>query len=224
MEGENLNIEVAHHLGEHGSSESAEHRRLELIEAVVLAIIAITTSWAGYQAALWNGHQAELYGVASKLRVQAEGAQTAANQERLYIASTVSAWLNAEAHKDSKLAEVFERRILPEFRPAFERWKALDPINNADAPPGPIPTDYRTSMSEESTKLNNQATETFDQGNVAREHSDQYVRLSVTLATLLLLVTVSQRFKVRVIRMGLIGIVLVLLCFPIYRIFALPRF
>jgi hypothetical protein len=132
------NIEIAHHLSEQEDSEaSSRHVILEIIEAVVLAIVAITTAWSGYQAALWTGHQSELYGQASRLRVQAEGAAAYANQERMYNASTVVEWLEAEAHNDKKLSALFERRFLPEFRPAFEAWKKTDPLNNPNAPAGP---------------------------------------------------------------------------------------
>src|SRR5271165_4620071 len=132
------NIELAHHLSEHTApSQSLAHQILEIAEAVVLAIVAVTTAWSGYQAALWTGHQSELYGQASKLRVQAEGAATYANQERLYNASTVVEWLKAEAHDDKKLTGIFERRFLPEFRAAFEAWKKTDPVNDPNAPAGP---------------------------------------------------------------------------------------
>ena len=78
-------VEVAHHLSEHKEhSQSRAHQILEIAEAIVLAIVAVTTAWSGYQAALWTGHQAELYGLASRYRVEAEGAATTANQERLY--------------------------------------------------------------------------------------------------------------------------------------------
>ena len=71
------NIEIAHHLSEHKeSSQSLGREILEIAEAVVLAGVAVTTAWSGYQAALWTGHQAELYGQASKLRVEAEGIST----------------------------------------------------------------------------------------------------------------------------------------------------
>jgi hypothetical protein len=79
------NIEVAQHLSEHKeSAQSSGHEILEIVEALVLAVVAISTAWSGYQAALWTGHQEERYGQASKLRVQAEGTGTYANQERLY--------------------------------------------------------------------------------------------------------------------------------------------
>ncbi|MBV8807636.1 MAG: hypothetical protein JO033_03090 [Acidobacteriaceae bacterium] len=87
-------------------------------EAIVFAVVAIATAWSGYQAALWNERQSELYGEAGKLRVQADSAKTAANQERLYNASNVTEWLKAESHGEKRLAALFERRFLPEFRPS----------------------------------------------------------------------------------------------------------
>ena len=219
------NIEIAKHLSEHeAAGESWEHAILEMAEALVLAIVAIATAWSGYQAALWTGHQSELYGQASKLRVQAEGAATYANQERLYNASTVVEWLKAEAHNDKKLTVLFERRFLPEFRPAFEAWKKTDPLNNPDAPAGPqLMPEYRSSKSEVAAKLNDQATEAFEQGTKGREYADQYVRATVTLATVLLLIAISQRFKTRRVRVGLLVIAAFLLCFPVYHILILPR-
>ena len=222
-EGGNANIEVAHHLSEPRESPSHEHWLLETIEAIVLAIVAITTAWSGYQAALWTGHQSELYGIASKLRVQAEGAATAANQERLYNASTVVEWLKAETQGQKKLADLFERRFLPEFRPAFEAWKKTDPLNNPNAPAGPqLMSEYHSTRTDDAAKLNDQATEIFEQGDVARLHSDQYVRVTVTLATLLLLISIAQRFKIHAVRLGIAVVVVLLLAVPVYRVLTLP--
>src|SRR5579862_7268842 len=177
------NIEIAQHLSAHNkSSQSLGHEILEIAEAVVLAVVAVATAWSGYQAALWTGHQAELYGQASKLRIVAEGAAAFANQERLYNASTVVEWLKAEAHGDKKLADLFERRFLPEFRPAFEAWKKTDPLNNPTAPAGPqLMTEYRSAKTEEASALNEKASLVFDQGTKARDDSDLYVRATVML-------------------------------------------
>jgi hypothetical protein len=219
------NIEVSHILSERKESPpSLGHAILEIAEALVLAIVAIATAWSGYQAALWTGHQGELYGQASKLRVEAEGAASYANLERLYDASTVVEWLKAEAHNDKKLADLFERRLLPEFRPAFEAWKKTEPLNNPNAPASPqLMAEYRSSKTEEAAKLNDQATEVFEQGTRARQRSDQYVRATVTLATVLLLIAISQRFKTHGVRYGLLVIAVVLLCIPVYHILTLPR-
>jgi hypothetical protein len=221
-EGGNANIEIAHHLTAH--HPSTEHKILELVEAIVLAIVAVLTAWSGYQAALWNGHQAEKYSVAGKFRVQAEGAATTANQERLYNASTVVEWLKAEELGQQKLADLFERRILPEFRPAFDAWKQTNPLTNPDAPAGPqLMAAFHSSKMDESARLSDQAASIFEEGNVAREHSDDYVRVTVTLATLLLLISIGQRFKVHAVRVGLTVVALILLCVPIYRVLTLPR-
>jgi hypothetical protein len=219
------NIELAHHLTKHGGSpQPVVHQMLEIAEAVVLAIVAVATAWSGYQAALWTGQQAELYGQASRLRVQAEGAVTYANQERLYNASTVVEWLKAQAHGDKKLAELFERRFLPEFRPAFEAWKKTDPLNNVNAPAGPqLMPEFRSSKAENASHLDEKATAVFDEGTQARRYSDEYVRATVTLATVLLLIAISQSFKTSRVRIGLAIIAAIILCFPIYHILTLPR-
>ena len=224
-EGGGSNIELANVLAEHEhSSKPWGQAILEVAEALVLAVVAIATAWSGYQAALWTGHQEKLYGQASKLRVQAEGAETYANQERLYNASTVVEWLKAEAQGNKKLSALFERRFLPEFRPVFEAWKKTDPVNNPNAPAGPqLMVEYRSSKTEAAARLNDQATEVFDQGTRARELSDQYVRATVTLATVLLLIAISQRFSIRKVRVGLLLTAMFLLCFPVYHILTLPR-
>lgn len=219
------NIEVAHHLSEHAAgSHGRAHEILEIAEAIVLAIVAIATAWSGYQAALWTGHQAELYALANRYRVQAEGAAAYGNQERLYNALTVVEWLKAEATGNQKLADMFERRFLPDFLPAFNAWKKTDPLNNPKAPAGPqLMGEYRNPKLDEAAKLSEQSGETFERGNHARDTSDDYVRVTVVLATVLLLMAISQRFKTHFVRVGLAVVAALLLCGPIYRILTLPR-
>ncbi len=224
-EGGGSNIEVAHHLTEHNEESGPRMpQAVEVAEAIVLALVAITTAWSGYQAALWTGHQSKLYGLASKQRVQAARAAASANDDRLYNATTVAQWLQAETDGKKKLADLYERRFLPEFRPAFEAWKKTDPVNNANAPPGPFyMPEYRNSKAEEADRLTGQASDTFEQGDEARHHADDYVRETVMLATVLLLTAISQRFKIRGVRIGLIVLAGALLSLSIYHIVHLPR-
>ena len=221
----NSNVELAHHLGERNPhSKSFEADLIEIAEALVLATVAIATAWSGYQAALWTGRQAERYGEASRLRVEAEEVATESNQERLYVAATVVEWLKAEAQGQTKLADLFERRMLPGFKPAFEAWKKTDPIHNPNAPPGPqLMSGFRSPKAEQATNLNSEAVDVFEEGNQARQMSDDYVRTTVMLATVLLLIAVSQRFKVHSVRVAVLVFSALLLCFPIYSILRLPR-
>jgi hypothetical protein len=78
-------------------------------------------------------------------------------------------------------------------------------------------------MADQAVKMNGQANEVFEQGTYARQRSDQYVRVTVTLATVQLLVAISQRFKSRGVRLGLLVIATVLLCLPVYHLLSRPR-
>lgn len=222
------NIEIAHKLNE-GSEHEHPHRSrwlemLEIVEAILLAMVAIATAWSGYQAAKWDGLQDELYEQSTRLRVQAQGMATRGGQEQIYDASSVSEWIKAESAGQHKLAELFKRRLRPEFRVAFDAWVKLDPLNNPDAPAGPLlMPEYHNSHAEESARLSEEATKAFEQGAKARSMSDNYVRVTVLLATVLLLVAISQRFKTHQVRVGLAIVSLLLLCIPIWRIITLPR-
>ena len=123
-----------------------------------------------------------------------------------------------------KLADLFERRFLPEFRPTFEAWKKTDPLNNPDAPAGPqLMPNYHSARTEQAAQLNEQATATFEEGNRSRKIADSYVRVTVMLATVLLLTAISQRFTTQKVRMGLAAVAVLLLCLPIYQVLVLPR-
>jgi hypothetical protein len=52
----------------------------EIVEAFLLAVVAIATAWGGYQAARWDGRQAELYGRSSTIRKEADQALTLGGQ------------------------------------------------------------------------------------------------------------------------------------------------
>jgi hypothetical protein len=219
------NVEVVHHLNE--SRTHGEHEApliLEIFEAFVLALVAVATAWSGYQAARWDGLQSILYGHASKLRIEAQGSAARGTQIQLYDGLTVAEWVKAEAQGDKKLAALFERRLFPEYRPAFEAWKATDPINNPNAPAGPmLMPQYRNTAGEQATKLDQEASQAFDEGTQARERADQYIRVTVVLATVLLLAALSQRFRNARIRTSLIVLAFVILLNPLWHILTLPR-
>ena len=222
------NVEVARHLNEPRARSRLGARRriefLEILEAIVLAVVAVTTAWSGYQAARWDGQQNLLYGRANKLRIEAQGAATLGNQFQMYDGLTVDEWLKAQARGDTKLAELFERRLLAQFRPAFEAWKQTDPLHNPNAPAGPMMMkEYHNTAAEQSANLNREATGVFEQGTQARERADQYVRATVSLATVLLLAALSQRFRTTQIRAGLIILAFLILLGPLWRVLTLPR-
>src|SRR5881394_1325784 len=131
---------------------------IEIIEAAILALVAVATAWSGYQAAKWAGNRAEQYANASRLRVTAEGLATLAGQERIYDSDTFNSWLAAKLDGKSQAAEFFERRFRDEYRPAFTAWMKTDPFNNPQAPGGPgFMSEYRIGKSEQAVALEREA-------------------------------------------------------------------
>src|SRR5881227_1331355 len=123
---------------ESGDPSQARFELIEVIEAFILALVAVATAWSGYQAAEWAGRRAENYAQASRLRVTAEGLATLAGQERIYDSDTFNSWLAAKLDGKAEAAKFFERRFRDEYRSAFTAWLKADPFNNLQAPPGPI--------------------------------------------------------------------------------------
>src|SRR6266436_5352743 len=145
---------------ENGPSSQSRFEAIEILEALILALVAVATAWSGYQAAQWAGKRAQQYAEATRLRVTAEGLVTLAGQERIYDSDTFNSWLAAKLDGKEEAAEFFERRFSDEYRPAFTAWLRTDPFNNAEAPPGPIfMPDYHNAKHEQFLGLNKQAAD-----------------------------------------------------------------
>lgn len=205
-------------------SSQSRFEMIEIIEAVILALVAVATAWSGYQAAKWAGNRAEQYANASRLRVTAEGLATLAGQERIYDSDTFNSWLAAKLDGKEQAAEFFERRFRPEYRYAFTAWLKTDPFNNTQAPPGPIfMPDYHNAKHEQFLGLNKKAAEGTEQGTKSGETGDQYVRITVLLATVLLITAIGQRFRVKAARIIFMILACLLLCLPLWQLLTLPR-
>jgi hypothetical protein len=220
--------EVAHAIGHaHGKAGTRGNGReelIEILEAAVLALVAVSTAWCGYQTARWDGRQAELYGLSAKQRVLGNQASTRGGQERLYDTSTFSFWLQAKASGESGAAQVFEHRFRPEYKPAFEAWQRTDPFNNPEAPPGPIfMPEYHNASAARASVLEERASATFERGTKARATGEKYLRNTILLATVLFLTALAQRFKVYSVRVGLVAVSGSLLALALYFVATYPR-
>ena len=102
---------------EKGPSSQSRFEAIEIIEAVILALVAVATAWSGYQAAQWAGKRAEQYAEATRLRITGEGVVTLAGQERIYDSDTFNSWVAAKLNGKEEAAEFFERRFRDEYRP-----------------------------------------------------------------------------------------------------------
>jgi len=199
-------------------------KAVEVLEVAVLAIVAIATAFSGYQGTQWGGEQARLYGLASSTRFEAEAASTFGGQELVADSSFLTAWLQAHREGDRQLQEMLERRFTPDYADAFQDWLAVDPFTNPDAPAGPaaMPGYANPAMTKAATS-NAQASSYFAAGTAARETANKYVRQTVLFASVLFVVAVAQRFRLRGARVGANVVALTLLAYTVFGVGSLPR-
>jgi hypothetical protein len=228
----NINAEVADHLREHGTHEEHEGHKpsrrrvetIEILEAILLAVVAIATALSGYQAALFDGESAKEYATSSRLRSESIEKHLESNQVAAYNADTLNAWLQADVAGDAALMAVLEKRFTPEYADAFEAWIELDPLTNPAAPAGPrFMPDYEDPLAEEAKELGAEATHAFDLGVSTRATGEKYVRVTVILAAALFLIAIGQRFKIRGVRNTVNAVAGVLIVYGVVLIITYPH-
>jgi hypothetical protein len=226
---EDFNVEIAAGLAEADDQQPQPEkwrweRLVEILEAALLAIVAVATAWSGYQAARWDGRQAEFYAMASTLRVEADQALTLGGQQRLLDVTTFNTWIQTQKEGRHGLAALYVRRFSPEFKVAFDAWLAAHPFSNPDVPPGPsFMPEYVNHQIQQGTALNEQANATFEAGTAARSIADDYIRTTVVLASVLFLLALSQRFRLREVRVGVLVVAGALMLYGLSAIISFKR-
>jgi hypothetical protein len=226
----NVNAELANHLREQGEHDEPaayqpSRRRIEtieILEAILLAIVAIVTALSGYQAARWDGESAKEYATSSRLRTEAQSTALTANQTLIYNAGNFTAWLQAYDAGDKSLQDLLERRFTPEYKKAFDAWVAIDGMHDPTAPPGPrYMAEYEDPLTEKAAEQNKEASHAFDLGVDYRATGEHYVRITVVLAAVLFLIAIGQRFKVRGVRyaVNIVAGIFLVYCLYLFAIY-----
>ena len=196
---------------------------LEIASAIIISVAGLGSSWANYEAGLWDGEQAAHYSQANAKRVQAtrvalEGDALEAVENHMF-----SAWLDAKARGDEQLAAFYQARFPAGMKPAFNEWLGQQPLKNPSAPPTPFATTaYQRPGLAQSQKLDQQADETFNKGQYANAVSDAFEQGSTVLALALFFGGIGQVFKMRTTRMILLVIAGVAVVGGFLRLFSLP--
>jgi len=217
--------EVGKEIGHHARHSSREQRDriLSIAEAVLLSLVALLAGWSGYAAAKWSTESRVALAEALTAQTQANRANLEALSLRNFDSSTFQAWFAAYTAENERAMAVAERRFRPEFRAAFDAWRATSPESNPQAPPGPTyMRQYRQPELARAARLDREADASFAEGVDAGERSDDYVRTTVFLATVLFLVGISTQFPLRGVRYGLVAVGAVLLVFSVVQLAQLP--
>lgn len=216
-----LHKEVVHSKRDTGGEDD---RFITIAGAVLLSVVTLLAAWSGYAAAKWSTDSGVSLAAATTLFVQANRADSEAATLRNFDSSTFDAWFAAYIAGDQRGMQIAARRFRPEFRVAFDAWRATKPESNPNAPPGPtyMPV-YRQPGLAARRALDERARAEFDEGEASGGTADKYVRLTVLLASILFLVGISTQFPLTGVRYGMIVLATVLLVISIVQIATLPK-
>ena len=160
---------------------------------------------------------------ASTLRSEANRADIESIDLRNFDASTFNAWFSAFTVKNREAMALAERRFRPQFKVAFDAWLRTHPETNPKAPKGPTyMPQYKQPGLAKARSLDDEATMAFADGSTAATRSDDYVRTTVFLASVLFLVGISTQFRIRRVRYALIAVGTALLVLALVELTQLP--
>ena len=83
--------------------------------------------------------------------------------------------------------------------------------------------EYTDANGQESARLAEEAKRYYEKGVSTRDIGDKYVKVTVFLATVLLLTALSQRFEILGPRVAVVAVAFVLLVMSTYWILTFPR-
>jgi hypothetical protein len=215
--------EISEHTKHSGGRASRHDRRISIVEAALLAIVALTAAWSGYASAQWSTESRLTVAQASTARNAANATDLEGLQIRVGDALTFNAWFSAHVLGDPTDEAVAVRRMRPDFRVAFDAWIATDPDNNLDAPAAPqAMPEYKQPEVAKAKAQKAKGERLFALGAQQGQDGDDYVRITVYLATVLFLVGISTQFPIPSARYGLITLGVAILVFSAIQLLALP--
>ncbi len=204
---------------EHGSHD----RLLSIIEAVLLSLVAVLAAYSGFAAAKWGTRSSVALAASNSKRAQASRLDTEAIVTRTLDAVSFDTWFTAFIAHHRVGERLAVKRFRPGYKPAFFAWLATDPAHNPNAPPGPAyMPNYIIPQAAATAADDAAANALFKQGSDAGDTSDEYIRDTVFLATVLFLVGISGHFRIRQARFGLIGVGALILAFAVIQLLGLP--
>jgi hypothetical protein len=217
--------EIARHAesDDEGGGHERRDRGIAIAEAILLSVVALLAAWSGYAAAKWSTESRVTLAEASAARTNANRATLEAMELRNFDSAAFDAWFSAYTVRDGQAMRLAVHRFRPEFRVAFDAWRATKPETNPNAPRGPTyMREYRQPLLDDAKVLDERAERASARGAEEGETADKYVRTTVFLASVLFLVGISTHFPFRGVRYVLVGLGGLLLLLSLVQLTQLP--
>jgi hypothetical protein len=182
-------------------------RRLEVASTLLLAVAAVATAWASYQARQWTGEQSQGYSRATASRIAVNRLSAVANAQTQIDVATFIQWVDARQQHRTELATFYRERFRDEFKPAFAAWLATNPFERRDAPPTPFAMpQYRLEARAEADRSEATAAAFSDQAKDANQRADNYMLGVVLFASALFFAGISTKVRSTGARAVIVGL------------------
>ena len=182
-------------------------RHFELAATVLLAMAAVATAWASYQAARWHGEQARAQSASIAARVESTRAAGVANRQVQIDVAVFTQWVDAYARRETELADFYRKRFRPEFEPAFGAWVATRPRINPEAPLSPFAMpQYKLAATAKADRLEVRAGAASQRVGRFIQRADDYALAVVLFAVSLFFAGISTRLGSSTTRMVVLGL------------------
>jgi hypothetical protein len=219
--------ELSNAIAEHAEAvveldDDRPDRWLSIAEAVLLSLVAVLAAYSGFAAAKWGTDSSVALARASSQRTQASRDAAVGLVTRTLDAATFNAWFTAFTMHDKRAEQLAIRRLRPGYRVAFDAWLATNPVHNPNAPPGPAyMPQYVIPAQHAAAQHDARADADYAHGERAGANSDDYIRDTVFLATVLFLIGISTHFHFRKARIGLVAVGTAMLLFSVIQLLTL---
>ena len=204
-------------------------RILDSWTAIILAIAAVATTWASFQASQWSDAQSDAQSRSAIQRSDANRAASEATSQAVVDSEMWISWVEAVDAGQKDRAGFLRDRFSPALDRAQQEWLGRVPVdaegNPAQVPDG-TPLDlasYVVPAQLQADELSNKAEASLADADEASNISTRYVMLAVLFALVLFFASVATKFTSPKIQVALILTGLLLLVTTAVRMLLLPQ-
>ncbi len=177
-------------------------QKSEVITAVLMAVVIVSTAWCAYQATLWGGIQVFLLKDSQSAGQKFQLKTIQQGQYSTIDVLTFIEYVNALNDNDTKQSAFYFDRFRPELKVAVQAWLKTNPFENPNAPPHPFAMpEYNRTFAAEAEQFAKEAELKLEEAQQANQTSDNYVLLTVLYASVLFIGSVITKFSSRQLRL-----------------------
>ena len=180
-------------------------QKIEIISAIMLAVIIVAIAWCAYQATLWNGIQT--FKLRDENTASLKFVLNTIQQEQHSMADSIlfTEYVNALHDNKKELSNFYYASFRPDMKVAVDAWLATNPLNDPHAPQTPFEMhEYNESFDLEAHQFVKESDLKLGQAQEANRNSDNYTLMTVIYAGVLFIGSMLGKMFSRQVRLILL--------------------